>query len=88
MTSSLSLIHACYYCARPHIVLDCQYSCLANHLNGYFSFQFFSMINVFAASAIAKTSAWKTVAYYVFQMEKNLIGMRAVRVEAHTSSSV
>ena len=53
-----------------------------------FSFKVFSTISFFAALAIAKTSGWKTVAYYVFQVEKILICMRAVRVETRASSSV
>ena len=53
-----------------------------------FPFKVFSIISFFAASALAKTSACKTEAYCVFQMEKILICMRAVRVETRTSSSI
>ena len=53
-----------------------------------FSFKVFSMISFFAAAAIAKTFSWRTVADYVFQMEKIVICIRVIRVEIRSSSSV
>ena len=56
-----------------------------------FSLTVFSMISYFAALAMAKTSAWKTIIITSSQIAKILICMRAVwvfYVETRTSSSV